>query len=306
MNIKLLANKATNKPKRIFRKAKRLLEYSAEDTYRVIAKQSSWSSVINQKELRILGLRRSGNHAIAEWIKAQENGSVEQLNNLEVRCNPYRHKYHRILDFYPEHTNWAIKHYMPLARGNFVELDCLMLGYEDHALTSITDPLFERMHDVYLGKSNQRFDIIIMRDPFNLFASRLKSGMIDVKSGKSTAVELWIQYAREFLNETNYLKHNKICLNYNHWFTDLEYRKALADQIGNEFTDAGMDRVAHLGGGSSFDGQNMDGAGRKMAVNDRWKQFVDHPDYRKIFQNQQLLDYSKKIFGDIPGTEVLL
>ena len=305
MNAKSLKTKILNKPTLIFRKARRLIEYSATDTYRMLAKRRSWSSVINTKELRIVGLRRSGNHAIAEWIKAQEKGRVEHLNNLEVRCNPYRHKYNRIIDFYPEHANWANKHYKPLARGHFSPMDCLILGYEDHALPSITDALFEQMHEVYLGKSKKRLDILIMRDPFNLFASRLKSGMIEIKNEKSTAVELWIQYAKEFLNESNYLSHNKICISYNRWFSDLEYRQDLANQLGTEFTDAGMDRVAHLGGGSSFDGQNMDGAGRKMAVIDRWKTFIDNPDYRQIFQNQRLLDYSHKIFGDIPGTEAL-
>lgn len=305
MDVRTLASKIKNNPKKAFSRTKRLLEHSAEDTYRLIFKRDSWSSVINKKELRIIGLRRVGNHAIVEWIKAQVNGKIEHLNNLEVRCNPYRHKFEHIIDFHPEHANWAFKHYKPLAKGKFIATDCLICGYEDHDLASISDPIIERLHDVYLGKSNKRFDIIIMRDPFNLFASRLKSGMVNVRSKKLTAVDLWIQYAREFLNETNYLKHNKICINYNRWFADLEYRKQLANQLEIKFSDAGMDRVVSLGGGSSFDGQYMDGAASGMAVLDRWKNFLDDPDYRRIFKNQTLLEYSKKIFGGIPGAEIL-
>ncbi len=305
MDVKLLTSKIINNPGKVFRKGKRILDHSAEDIYRFIFKNGSDFSYINKKELRIIGLRRTGNHGIAGWIKAQENGKVEHLNNLEVRCNPYRYKYEKIIDFYPKHTKWAIKHYQPLAQGNFVQIDCLICGYEDRNLASITDPIFERLHDVYLGKSNKRFDIIIIRDPFNLFASRLKSNMINVKSKNFTAIDLWIQYAREFLHETNYLNNNKICINYNRWFTDLVYRKELANQLELEFTDEGFSRVTGLGGGSSFDGQTMDRAASKMAVLDRWKNFVDNPDYRKIFQNQLLITYSKKIFGDIPGTEIL-
>ena len=305
MDAKSLTTKVINNPKKLFRKAKKLLEHSAEDTYKLVFKRSSWTSVVNQKELRITGLRRSGNHAIVEWIKAQENGKIEHLNNLEVRCNPYRYKYEHIKDFHPEHAKWAFKHYRPLAQGEFIATDCLICGYEDHNLASISDPFFEQLHDVYLGKSNKRFDIIIIRDPFNLFASRLKSGMINVRPKKFTVADLWVQYAREFLHETNYFKHHKICINYNRWFIDFEYRKELANQLEIKFTDAGMDRVVSLGGGSSFDGQNMDGAASKMAVLDRWKNFVDNPDYRRIFQNQALLAYSKKIFGDMPGAEIL-
>lgn len=37
-------------------------------------------------------------------------------------------------------------------------------------------------------------------------------------------IDLWIDYAKEYLGETNYLKHNKICINYNQWFADVEYQ----------------------------------------------------------------------------------
>ncbi|MCG8368014.1 MAG: hypothetical protein MJA27_32370, partial [Pseudanabaenales cyanobacterium] len=67
MDAKSLTTKVINNPKKLFRKAKKLLEHSAEDTYKLIFKRSSWTSVVNQKELRITGLRRSGNHAIVEW-----------------------------------------------------------------------------------------------------------------------------------------------------------------------------------------------------------------------------------------------
>ena len=291
---------------KLVRKGTRLVQHSTEDMTRLLSQSFTTIPVTNKKELRIIGLRRTGNHTVAEWIKAQQPGKVEHLNNLEVRCNPYRYKYEKIIDFYPEHTQWAHKHYLPLAKGDFVDLDCLICGYEDHALPSIYDPIFENFHDIYLGKSGQRFEILILRDPFNLFASRFKSNMLDVKSTRSTAVELWIQYAKEFLDETQYLKQNKVCINYNLWVDDVDYRRNIAKTLGLEFTDSGINRVASLGGGSSFEGQQMDGKGSKMQVLDRWKHFVDDNRYREIFQNKTLLDYSQKIFGDIPGTDVLL
>jgi len=42
-----------------------------------------------------------------------------------------------------------------------------------------------------------------------------------------------------------------------------------------------------------------------MDVGSRWKYFADDPSYRKLFDNQELLEYSERIFGHIPGTESL-
>lgn len=304
MDAGLQPRKTYRIPNKVVRKIQKFLRHTTEDTFRLICQRQLWTKPINQKEFRLIGLRRAGNHAVAEWIKAQSRGKVEHLNNLAVGCNPYRYKYEQLINFHPEHTNWAEKHYKPLSQGQFVALDQLLCGYEDHDLKAISSPIFEWMHNAYLGQSEKRFDILIMRDPFNFLASRLKSQMVDVKPKSLTVVELWIQYAREFLNETTYLKHNKICINYNLWFTNLAYRQKLADRLGTNFTDAGIERVVSLGGGSSFDGKSMNGAASKMAVLDRWKHFMDRPDYRRMLQNQQLLEYSRKIFGDIPGTEV--
>lgn len=292
-------------PRRLFRKASRVLQHSTEDLRRLLTANFQEQVTINETELRIIGLRRTGNHTVAEWIKAQESGPIEQLNNLEVRCNPYRYKYEMLIDHYPEHHKWAHTHYLPLAKGYFPKISCLICGYEDHSLTDICDPLFERFHDTHVGKSNRRFDVLILRDPFNLFASRLKSNMIHVKSQKLTAVDLWIQHAKEFLGETQYLNQNRILVNYNQWVTDIDYRKQLSVQLGLNFCDSGIKKVANLGGGSSFDGAKMDGQGDQMAVLERWKHFKDDENYRQIFQNEELLEYSDKIFNTLAIADIL-
>ncbi|MGK7891769.1 MAG: hypothetical protein AB4042_20775 [Leptolyngbyaceae cyanobacterium] len=293
-------------PQKIIKKTKRFLGHSVEDLSRLSVAKFQDFPITNEKELRVIGLRRTGNHAVVEWIKAQQTGNVEHINNVQAGCNPYRYKFEQIIDYHPEHTPWAYKHFLPLAKGEFKHLDCLIYGYEDQTLDCICHPSFEGLHDIYVGKSKQRFDLLILRDPFNLFASRLKSNMIDIKAKRMTAVELWIQYAQEFLGESKYLKQNKLLINYNQFVADIDYRKKLALDLGLPFSDAGIKKVVSLGGGSSFDGQNMDGRGAEMRVLERWKHFEQDPNFREIFQNQTLLHYSRKIFGEIPGSESLL
>jgi hypothetical protein len=170
---------------------------------------------------------------------------------------------------------------------------------------------FEKKHDLYLGRSEQRFDLIIMRDPFNLFASRLQFqskgkslNMLSVYSSCYSLPELWIAYAKECLEETSYLKYNKLFVNYNRWFLDINYRQYLANKLSIELSDPDYHEVPTAGGGSSFDQVNYDGEAYKMNVMNRWKLFINDNLYRKLLNTKELLRYSNKLFGHIPGTEI--
>lgn len=292
-------------PEKTLQKAQRICAHTVEDIYRWGWRRSQWSTIINEHEIRMIGMRRTGNHAILEWLKAQAKGEIQVLNNLEVNVNPYRYKYEHLRDYYPQYE-WTINKLKPLAKGEFIFNDWLFYSYEDHDLGKINSRFFERNHDLYLGKSHKRIDILILRDPFNLFASRLKSNMIPVKNPRKDAVTLWIEYAQEFLGESQKLTQEKVCINYNNWFQNRSYREQLAKRLGISFTDAGIENVNGCGGGSSFEGRAFYGKAQEMPVLERWKKYVDNPAYRKIFRdNPQLLVYSEKIFGPIPETEIL-
>ena len=226
------------------------------------------------------------------------------LNNLKVNENPYRCKYQNLIYYYPEHQ-WAIAQYKKQAEGKFIERDCLIYSYEDYSLKQIFSKRFEKKHDLYLGKTLKRYDLLIIRDPFNFLASRLKNNFLPVKSKRKSVIDLWIEYAREYLGETNYLKHHKICVNYNFWVKNRDYRHDLAQKLNIKFTDVGIDKVLSHGGGSSFDGKSLDGKATTMDITSRWKYFVNNPTYLKLINNKKLLYYSQKIFGYIPGTEIL-
>jgi len=42
-----------------------------------------------------------------------------------------------------------------------------------------------------------------------------------------------------------------------------------------------------------------------MDVLNRWRLFAEDSFYRQLLDNQELREYSERIFGHIPGTEVL-
>ena len=301
----------------IKRRSRQKISHVFEDIGRLIEYGSKPQSIVNKKEVRILGLRRSGNHPIINWIGKQIQGQAVFMNHVRPLENPYRAQYESQLifgnnlsqqDWKYRDTDWWKQEKV----GKFSFKDCLIYSYEDQELDKIAHPSFERKHDLYLGKSEERYDVIVMRDPFNLFASRLKHkprdnrsyfSMLEVYSRRYSLPELWICYAKECLGETNFLKNKKIFINYNQWFLDSNYRREIANQLKIDFSDNGLNDIPPQP--SSFDGASYAGKANKMDVLNRWKLFIDNDLYRELLQTKGLLDYSINLFGQIPGTEVL-
>lgn len=296
--VKLFKN-----PTGALRRGRNELKDSIGEMVQILSPRPALSEIINQKEIRIVGLKRTGNHAITNWIKKQQTGSVRYLNNVPCDKNPYRHFYERHLS-YNNHPQ-TIRQFKRESQGKLRKYDCLIYSYEDYSLEEVTNPEFAEKHDRYLGKSGERYDVLILRDPFNLLASRLKNDYLEVKSPHKTVIDLWIAYAKEYLGETQYLNNNKVCVDYNRWTIDREYRASIAAALKLEFSDAGINEVKGQGGGSSFEGQAFDGQASKMDVHNRWKHYAEDPLYRQLLDNRELLEYSERIFGHIPGTESL-
>ena len=68
MSLQSLASKIVKNTSFAIYKLKQKIDNELEDIYRSVAQRNIWSKVVNQKEIRIAGLRRTGNHAIISWI----------------------------------------------------------------------------------------------------------------------------------------------------------------------------------------------------------------------------------------------
>jgi hypothetical protein len=151
--------------------------------------------------------------------------------------------------------------------------------------------------------------MLILRDPFNLFASRLKRDDNDIKNRfslrdkkqRKIVINLWKSHAREFLGDTDFLTHNKICINYNTWFTDKTYRENLAKQLDILFTDKSINEVLHIGGGSSFDRTELNNEASKMKVLERWQEFAEDEGFISIFKDKEIIELYNRIFAGTTG-----
>ncbi|NET30799.1 MAG: hypothetical protein F6K19_02185 [Cyanothece sp. SIO1E1] len=230
----------------------------------------------------IYGMKRSGNHAIINWLKAHDYFFF--FNNV-IPIDPIL-RGEKIIPS-PEDFNLWLQRRLPqniFGNCNFKKIEkfayflnlkkfalrkhSLIVSLEDHELW--VRPFLKADHDV--------INILILRDPRNMFSSRIrKASLINNlaypnHSGPlmDRVLELWKIYAREYLGLTNYLE-NKLCIYFNSWFSDQNYRQSISQNLNIEFNDSGFSQVSRTGLGSSFDGVQYSGESQNMRVLTREK-----------------------------------
>ncbi len=259
------------------------------------------AETVNENEIRIIGMSRSGNHAIIQWIQAQARGRVCFLNCTEGKTNPFVTA-RPLEDDVCCQTNYDPFFLTAERQGRFSRKDYLINSHEDSFLAYACSDAYEEFHDTWVGPSRNRYDILILRDPYNLFASRRYAGMAE--NSEQTALRIWKQHARQFLRKIRRLKHNPVLINYNRWSQEKAYRGKIAEQLGLTFTDACKEKVARCYAGSSFDGTRFDGQADRMRVLERWRHYRDDPGFWAVF-DEDTHAMSRKIFGDVVDEEYL-
>ena len=271
----------------------------------VLPSKRNTNEIIHQSEIRFFGLSRSGNHAVINWIIRQLEGSYCFLNCAELKHNPFLTARPLNDQGVVFRTNMEKFNLEKEQRGEISKKDYLLYNHEDCFLGAANKKQLLEKHKQWLGQAGNRNDILILRDPFNLFASRMKSGLLrghythhGVRPiSLLTLKRIYKQHAREFLGEKNNLR-NKIGINFNSWTRDEAYRKKIARELGIPYSVTGLGEVPGVAGGSSFDGTRYSGEAQKMNLNSRWEHFAENEEYLSIF-DAEMLDLTRKIFGEI-------
>lgn len=249
----------------------------------------------NKKEYAVFAMRRGGHHAIMEWVMANTLGKHCFLNDCDLVGNPFEtYKGGKQEAEDPNSTKDSIVD-KALLIYNFEDMYFNKFSYDDLAIN----------HDVWLGTTQEFNTLLVLRDPFNLFASKFKWFRGEHRKEWKPSLEefkdtpnLWIAYAKEYLGITNVLK-DKIALNYNDWFESDENKKNIASLLRLPTYDKGYRKVAKYGAntwGDSFDNLNFENKANEMNVFERWKSYKDDPEYRSMLDNSELLELSKKIY----------
>jgi hypothetical protein len=167
------------------------------------------------KIVQLYGLRRSGTHAVINWLRhnfstQEETKRVGFLNDLIELREKFQPSY-----------EWSLEN-----------CDVLLTTYEDTNLEI----------DLVRDESHK---IVLIRDIYNLAASRLKRGSDDMKVDENF-VNLWLQYS----SCPNLFKYEDFLLN-------KDKRDELCERLGVVNLDY-TDGVMHYGRGSSFVGVKLD------------------------------------------------
>jgi hypothetical protein len=251
-------------------------------------------SDVNATEIRVIGMSRSGNHAIINWILAQAGGRTCFLNCAEPGTNPFV----STRPLTPELPGWRASYgdfeIEAERAGRFSRKDLLIHSYEDTFLGPFKKAANEVRHDADVGGSTRRLDLLVLRDPRNLFASRIASGYGWLEDAMVSRV--WSQHAREFLGLQHNLRQERLLVSYNDWVASAAYRRRLAGALGLEFDDSAAHAVPAVAGGSSFDGTAYDGHAEEMPVLRRWHAFLGEPRFHRLL-TPTVLELSERVFG---------
>jgi len=236
-------------------------------------------------EYEIIAMRRSGHHAVANWIGGQLNEKYVFLNNLKFHPIEKKWKFFPAIH-YDKNCNEISR-----AKTNEFQTNYIISGLEDENL-KVCD------------SKNKTFKVIVLRDIYNLFASRLKrkgSRCLNDKRYENKredlvgkyAVDVWKEHAGEFIKKSDY-----ICINFNKWFSDVNYRKKVSGKLELDFNDKGKNIVANIGEGSSFDKTRFNNKANQMKVLERYKEFENDESYKAFFKRfPDLLKLNDLIFN---------
>lgn len=231
------------------------------------------------KFITITGMSRSGNHGVIRWLLAhyEESGySVHFYNNTVVAFLEHLH-------FIMPDVDRSTKRLL------LVSLEDVVINERFSKLSSLAD-----------------HNILLVRDPANLFASRLAGLAPDrglslppsaQEKDKITAVaatsnslpaqiEKYKNHHAEFSGRTDFLR-KKLCISYNQWVANEQYRRNLAGGLGLDFSDSKYKTRA----GSSF---GVAPASEEDYFN-RWRIFWDNPVYSLVRNDDFLIKTSREM-----------
>ena len=222
----------------------------------------------------ITGMRRSGIHAVVNWIKAAIDTTGEPhvlLNNVRLS----------VLNGKDSNSIFS---------QNFASSDSpkehVLIVYEDKRLRRVSDSPLLR----HIG-ADERKQMVVLRDPYNLAASRLQRTRRrhSRDTNPRRVSELWPGHAKHDETWTR-------CV-YNRWFLDESYREQLATELGLPTCPPFPNQIARAGHGSSFDGVRYDGRVSEMPVLDRWRTFVEDPEFQQYVNHPSLATLSEEVCG---------
>jgi hypothetical protein len=252
-----------------------------------------------EKLILLVGLKRSGLHAVANWLLGLAPPAA-LINNSPLKRLGFASPMSRTLPDSPLPVH-LYKGYAALSIDtDGQEVLTALRGSERLVIILFQSQSLRHLaqHPLVEGLYARETEILLqLRDPFNWSASyRAKSREA---ADDLHWPELWREYSSEFAGLTRILPAAKP-LNYNRWLVDSSYRQAIAQSLRLPFNDNHLDVVTDHAGGSSFDATFFQHRGSEMGLAERWRHFQADPAYLKALEtNPDIVKQGVQLF-DLP------
>jgi hypothetical protein len=257
---------------------------------------------LTDREIHVIGIQRTGQHAITSWIlghfdKVCYKNSMSQLGmrNGHGVQPPFWY-------FQPKlKEGWEVSSEDTIRSNQ----DAIILGTEFKVNEVGLNPKVDKQKEEVAKKSGfDKFSakqdyVLVLRDPYNHYASVLKWARNKKLSPPKSFATMWKKMAIECLGETDHFECNsKTVVLYDSWFNDINYRVRTEEILGLKRDDSRLNTVMKIGigksWGSSFDGMKVKNKAQKMDVLNRWESVKDDPRFIKLCQDQELVKWAEE------------
>lgn len=236
--------------------------------------------------VRVVSMRRSGQHAVMHWVADNSAGTYLMLNDVHINVSPFRtprgrHRYG---------SNSRLLRQAPALLGRLWPKQLLIYNHEDACLPEFCS------YGLDATRAQTRYSLLVLRDAFNLFASRLAGLHHYSEHGRVADIykAMWRLHADEYRGRTRYLD-DCVPVSFNRWPTDPGYQASLAERLGLVLRSRGTP-LTRQGGGSSFD---TAGDFDPQNLCSRFVSQLDNPIFRQAFAGEhELLEINLELFGD--------
>ena len=228
--------------------------------------------------LRVVGMRRSGNHAICNWLQRNApQGAALFLNNCRAGADPLR-SFNGL-----EVSGVRRGEDLAAAAAEVGQGALLLVSYEDSAhnqfagLRALSGPVPDAAFDQ---------DVLIYRSPLNWVASLLRKMQDNPSLSASDRVAT---LARALATYGDHLEavemaeargHVAIC--YDQWVADEVYRARVLKALGLPVHDNSLGAVQPYGGGPTFQKDATEAA--ELTPTDRYRAMATDPEYQAVLR----------------------
>lgn len=209
-------------------------------------------------------MQRSGNHAVIQWLQSLFQ-SARHINDAN-------------------HDFW-------LTDGNQHSLadQTLFVSFEDSRKKLLNGALLSDSVALPKRENSEHRTIVVLRDPYNLWASRVtakRARGLSCPDGVDFFLNQYLDLV--MLSQTD----SVLPIKYNHWISSRSYRTTICNQLGGTYSESTLQTTPRHGGGSSFDGISRAPLLYRLAR--RPRALLSTENWRKLFSNP--LKVSRDLF----------